>query len=156
VVTKIESRTYFGLPVSADNSCGYLSFKSLGSSSEPDTPGTKCASIGIAIHRSTSLHDHTVAAMLGGAVSLESLDFDSGMAELRGHSTYAHASLFILSRLLLDWQAMSILRGSQDEYRSSNPRARNGWSLLFMSMEDPRVNNSSLIRPSHSKPIFQS
>jgi hypothetical protein len=42
-----------------------------------------------------------------------------------------------------------------DEYCNSNPIALKGWSFLFISMEDPRVNSSSLTLPSHSSPIFQ-
>jgi hypothetical protein len=42
-----------------------------------------------------------------------------------------------------------------DEYCNSNPMALKGWSFLFISMEDPRVNSSSLTLPSHNSPILQ-
>jgi hypothetical protein len=42
-----------------------------------------------------------------------------------------------------------------EEYCISNPRALKGWSFLLISMEDPRVNSSSLTLPSHNNLIFQ-
>ena len=59
-------------------------------------------------------------------------------------SSYSHSTLLDILRPYL-----------YDEYCNSSPRVRNGWSLLFMSIDEPSVNINSLILPSHNNPIFQ-